>query len=153
MKSNFYLSTFSNTLPTDSLSHSLFHLNIISSFILYHHLFFLYLFSTIIFFNEKCYIYNIFCNIFSTKFMWKVVINSNLNSPLKLFFFSQILTNTNLLLKIYCDKISQLGFFILYIIFYSFISFSSTHVSSIPLLLFLFLLQNLPATFHLLLCS
>ena len=46
----------------------------------------------------------------------------------------------------YCDRISQLGFFILYIIFYSFISFSSTHVSSIPLLLFLFLLQNLPTT-------
>ena len=54
--------------PTDSLSYSLSHLNIISSFILYsffyHHLFFLYLFPTIIFFNEKCYIYNIFCNTF-----------------------------------------------------------------------------------------
>ena len=46
----------------------------------------------------------------------------------------------------YCGRISQLGFFILYIIFYSFISFSSTHVSPISLLLFLFLLQNLPAT-------
>ena len=50
----------------------------------------------------------------------------------------------------YCGKISQLGFFILYIIFYSFISFSSTHMSSIPLLLFIFLLQNLPTTSHLL---
>ena len=50
----------------------------------------------------------------------------------------------------YYGKISQLGFFILYIIFYSFISFSSTHVSSIPLLLFIFLLQNLPATSNLL---
>ena len=46
----------------------------------------------------------------------------------------------------YCGRIFQLGFFILYIIFYSFISFSSTHVSPISLLLFLFLLQNLPAT-------
>ena len=46
----------------------------------------------------------------------------------------------------YCGRISQLGFFILYIIFYSFISFSSKHVSPISLLLFLFLLQNLPAT-------
>ena len=44
MTFNFYLLTFSNTLPTDSLSHSLSHLNIISSFIVYsffnHHLFF-----------------------------------------------------------------------------------------------------------------
>ena len=37
--------------------------------------------------------------------MWKVVINSNLNSTLKLFFFSPILTNNNLLLKIYCENI------------------------------------------------
>ena len=37
--------------------------------------------------------------------MWKVVTNSNLNSPLKLFFFSPILTNNNLLLKIYCENI------------------------------------------------
>ena len=95
---SFYIPTFSNTLPIDSLSHSLFHLNIISSFILYHHLFFLYLFSTIIFFNEKCYIYNIFRNTFTTKFTWKVVTSSNLNSPLKLFLFSPILTNNNLLL-------------------------------------------------------
>ena len=98
---SFYILSFSNTLPTDSLSH----LNIISSFILYHHLFFLYLFPTIIFFNEKCYIYNIFCNTFTTKFMWKVVTNSNLNSPRKLSFFSPILTNNNLLLKIYCENI------------------------------------------------
>ena len=80
MNSDFYLLAiyFSNTFSTDSLSHSLSHLNVISSFIFYYHLFFLYLFSTIIFFNEKCYIYNIFCNTFSTKFMWKVVINFNL---------------------------------------------------------------------------
>ena len=36
--------------------------------------------------------------------MWKVITSSNLNPPLKLFFYSPILT------------ISQLGFFILYII-------------------------------------
>ena len=53
----------------------------------------------------------------------------------------------------YCRRISELGFFIFYIIFYSFISFSSTHVSPIPLLLFLFLLQNLPTTSFALLIS
>ena len=37
--------------------------------------------------------------------MQKVVTNSNLNSPLKLFFFSPILTKKNLLLKIYCENI------------------------------------------------
>ena len=37
--------------------------------------------------------------------MWKVVSSSNLNSPLKLFFYSSILTNNNLLLKIYCENI------------------------------------------------
>ena len=37
--------------------------------------------------------------------MWKVVISSNLNPPLKLFFYSPILTNNNLLLKIYCENI------------------------------------------------
>ena len=54
--------------------------------------------------------------------MQKVVINSNLNSPLKLFFFSPILTNNNLLLKIYCENIvvkflnQDLSFFILFFI-------------------------------------
>ena len=51
--------------------------------------------------------------------MWKVVTSSNLNPLLKLFFYSPILTNNNLLLKIYCENIiviSQIGFFILYII-------------------------------------
>ena len=37
--------------------------------------------------------------------MQKVVTNSNLNLPLKLFFYSLILTNNNLLLKIYCENI------------------------------------------------
>ena len=59
----------------------------------------------IIFFNNKCYVHNIFRNIFTTKFMWKVVTSSNLNSPLKLFFYSPILTNNNLLLEIYYKNI------------------------------------------------
>ena len=37
--------------------------------------------------------------------MWKVVTSSHLNPPLKLFFYSPILTNNNLLLKIYCENI------------------------------------------------
>ena len=37
--------------------------------------------------------------------MWKVVTSSNLNSPLKLFFYSPMLANNNLLLKIYCENI------------------------------------------------
>ena len=37
--------------------------------------------------------------------IWKVVTSSNLNSPLKLFFYSPILANNNLLLKIYYENI------------------------------------------------
>ena len=37
--------------------------------------------------------------------MWKVVTSSNLNPSLKLFFYSSILANNNLLLKIYCENI------------------------------------------------
>ena len=37
--------------------------------------------------------------------MWKVVTSSNLILPLKLFFYLPILTNNNLLLKIYCENI------------------------------------------------
>ena len=37
--------------------------------------------------------------------MWKVVISFNLNSPLKLFFYSPILVLYNLLLKFFCDNI------------------------------------------------
>ena len=42
--------------------------------------------------------------------MWKVVTRSNLNPPLKLFFYSPILTNNNLLLKIYCENIVIVSF-------------------------------------------
>ena len=62
--------------------------------------------------------------------MWKVVISSNLNPPLKLFFYSPILTNNNLLLKIYCENIVKIlwqyfsiRIFYFYIIFLPFISF------------------------------
>ena len=38
----------------------------------------------------------------------KVVTSSNLNSALKLFFYSPILTNNNPLLKIYCENIMMI---------------------------------------------
>ena len=37
--------------------------------------------------------------------MWKVVTSSNLNPRLKLYFYSLILANNNILLKIYCENI------------------------------------------------
>ena len=74
--------------------------------------------------------------------MWKVVTSFNLNLSLKLFFYSPILTNNNLLLKIYCkkyyDSIFQLGFFIFYIVFLPFISFSSTFHFFFSFFFFLF---------------
>ena len=83
--------------------------------------------------------------------MWKVVTNSNLNPPLKLFFFLPILTNNNLLLKIYVKILlwhfSIRIFYSLYyfsflsfhfhphvsflFFFFFFLFFSSTHVSSV----------------------
>ena len=98
-----------------------FFIHFLSSFIL---------FLTTIFLNEKCYIRNILCYTFTTNFTWKVVTSSNLNSPLKLFFFSPILTNNNMLFKIYCEilwqyccRISQLGIFfsLYYFLFFHFI--------------------------------
>ena len=61
--------------------------------------------------------------------MWKVVTNFNLNLPLKLFFYSPILANNNLLLKIYCENIVVifLNFHFLFFILF----FSSHHLSSI----------------------
>ena len=40
--------------------------------------------------------------------MWKVVIGSNLNSQFKLLFFSPIITNNNLSLKIYCERVVKM---------------------------------------------
>ena len=109
---SFYLPTFLNTFSNKfSILFSIsfkYYFFIHSLFFFYHHLFFLYSFSAIIFSNEKCYIHNIFRNTFTKShqnLMWKVVISSNLNPPLKLFFFSPILANNNLLLKIYCENI------------------------------------------------
>ena len=95
--------------------------------------------------------------------MWKVVTNYNLNSPLKLSFFSPILTNNNLLLKIYCENIVKIlwsnfliriFYFLYYFLFFHFILlhtrvlYPPSFISFSP-----FLLQILPATSHLLLCS
>ena len=67
--------------------------------------------------------------------MWKVVISSNLNPPLKLFFYSSILANNNLLFKIYCKNI-VVAFLILYTIFpFNFIrTFFFLHHTRIPTL-------------------
>ena len=52
-------------------------------------------------FFQKCYIYNIFI----TNHRWFIVISSNLNLPLKLFFSPTIMTSNNLPLKIYCKNV------------------------------------------------
>ena len=107
---HFSYQLFQIHFPTNFLSQSLSHLNIISSFILYffHHLFFLYSFPQL-YFSIKSIISTTFFAIFSQEsyqnLMWKVVTNFNLNPPLKLFFYSPILANNNLLLKIYYENI------------------------------------------------
>ena len=97
---------------TASLSHSLSHLNIISSFILYS--FFIIIYSSYFhsqqsYFSMKSVIFTTFFTILLQEshqnLMWKVVTSSNLNPSLKLFFYSPILTNNNLLLKFYCENI------------------------------------------------
>ena len=57
--------------------------------------------------------------------MWKVITSSNLNPLLKLFFYSLILTNNNLLLKIYCENIvvKFLNYDFLFFILFFFLSF------------------------------
>ena len=71
--------------------------------------------------------------------MRKVVTSFNFNPPLELFFCLPILTNNNLLYKIYCENIIIMflnqNFFILF--FFSFISLSSIRFFSF---LFFFLL-------------
>ena len=93
---------------TDFLSYSLSYLNIISSFILYS--FFIIIYSSYIhsqrfYFSMKSVIFTTFFAILSQEshqnLMSKVVTSSNLNPLLKLFFYSPLLTNNNLLLKIY----------------------------------------------------
>ena len=98
--------------------------------------------------------------------MWKVVTSSNLNSLLKLFFYSPILTNNNLFLKIYYENIVvtflkyDFLFFILFLLslfsFHPYVFFFLRYLLhtrcpiSVPTpLLFLFLphssLKNVPA--------
>ena len=146
---------------TDSLSSSPSHLLFFSFIIFFnHHLFFLWSYPTTIFFNEKCYIHNIFRNTFawiiSKSYVKSCYISFNLNLPLKLFFYSLILTNNNLLLKIYCKNIViaflNCHFLFFYIIFPFLISsirvfFLFFHHTRIPLislstLLFLFLVHS-----------
>ena len=90
--------------------------------------------------------------------MWKIVTIFNLNPRLKLFFYSLILANNNLLLKIYCENIvvaflnCHFLFFILFFLSISSIHFFFLfffllfflHHTRIPILapfLFLFLLE------------
>ena len=58
--------------------------------------------------------------------MWKVVTSSNLNPPLKLFFYSLKLANNNFFLKIYCENI-VVAFFNCHFLFFIliFLSISS----------------------------
>ena len=60
--------------------------------------------------------------------MWKVITSSNLNLPLKLLFYLLILTNNNLLLKIYYENIVKILWQYFSIrIFYFLYYFSSFH--------------------------
>ena len=83
--------------------------------------------------------------------MWKVVTSSNLNPPLKLFFYSPILTNNNLLLKIYCGNIVIVFFnqdFLFFILFF-FLPFNfHPHFISFFLFSFFFFLSSTQDTQH-----
>ena len=64
----------------------------------------------------------------------KIVTSSNLNPPLKLFFYSPMLANNNMLFKIYCENII-VAFFNCYFLFFILFFLS---ISSIPLFFLLF---------------
>ena len=82
----------------------------------------------------KSVIFTIFFAILSQEahqnLMWKIVTSSNLNPLLKLYFYSPILANNNMLLKIYCENVIveflNCPFFFLYIIFPFFLSIIHT---------------------------
>ena len=97
--------------------------------------------------------------------MWKVITSFNLNPLLKLFFYSLILTNNNLLFKIYCKNIVKilsqyfsirifLLFFFLsfhfhpytFHFFFLFLVFLLHTSVQPPFFYFLFLLKNIPAS-------
>ena len=93
--------------------------------------------------------------------MWKIISSSNLNSLLKLFFYSSILANNNLLLKIYCKNIMVTflnGIFHFFLSFYHpYISFSFSfsflliflHHTRIPIISILsFSFLSFFSTFH-----
>ena len=73
--------------------------------------------------------------------MWKIVISSNLNPLLKLYFYSPILANNNMLLKIYCENIVveflNCHFFFFYILFFLSFFLSIIHKFFFFLLIFL----------------
>ena len=72
--------------------------------------------------------------------MWKFFTNSNLIPSLKLFFYSPILTNNNLLLKIYCENIVVTFLKIFYFLYY--FSFLSLHFIHTFFLFFFFSLLH-----------
>ena len=82
---------------------------IIYSLFFFYHIYSSYIHSQQLYFSMKNVISTIFFVILSHEshqnFMYKVITSSNLNPPLKLFFYSSILVNNNLLLKIYCENI------------------------------------------------
>ena len=72
--------------------------------------------------------------------MWKVVTSSTLNSSLKLFFYSPILTNNNLLLKIYCENIVVIFLKIFHSLYYfSFLNLHFIHTFFFSFSFFFFL--------------
>ena len=83
-----------------------------------------------------------FSQYFHNRIYVKVVTSSNLNPLLKLFFYSPILTNNNLLLKIYCENIVVTFLKIFYSLYY--FSFLSLHFIHMFFFFFgLFLLHTL----------
>ena len=132
----------------DSLSHSLSHLNIISSFIFYYFLIIIYSFyihSQQLYFLMKSIIFTTFFTILSQEsyqnLMWKIVTSSNLNPLLKLYFYSLILANNNMLLKIYCENIvvEFLNCHFFFIYYFFFLSFYHSYVSFLLFFLLVFL--------------
>ena len=73
--------------------------------------------------------------------IWKVVTSSNLNPLLKLYFYSLILANNNMLLKTYCENIVvaflNCHFFFFILFFLSFFLSSVRFLFFFPLLIFL----------------
>ena len=94
-------------------------------------------------FLMKSVIFTIFFAILSQEahqnLMWKIVTSSNLNPLLKFYFYSPILANNNMLLKIYYENIVveflSCHFFFLY--YFSILSFYHPYVSFFFLLIFL----------------